>query len=247
MTINGNFSVLLLRYREAPGLLRCRCPGVCSRPRLLHASVTTINTFQHDKWPWKWISAISSTSLEPFPQALAFITVWFPHFYFGRLCLCPWCNEKRWISTQDSQHRAALADIPPHAHNLYPTWRICQPAMCCTCSLVLKVLPLLHRLLKCSLWPIRVGCWEWGCEIMISEISIKRKLARAFVSHTGGAIKADWLKVSRVSGCARLGKSCDRRNGPTVCAAPLRAPLHFTMLCSINPEPLNDPRRWLAR
>lgn len=111
MTINGNTSVLLLWYSEAPGVLRCRCPGVHSCPRLLHASVTVINTFQHDKWPWKWISAISSTSLEPFPQALAFITVWFPHFYFGCLCLCPWCNEKCWISTQDLQHCATLADI----------------------------------------------------------------------------------------------------------------------------------------
>lgn len=116
------------------GLLTCPCPRLHFSPRPPHASVTDINTVQHDKWPWKQISAISSTSLEPFPQALAFITVWFPQFYFGRLCLCPWCKEKCWISTQDKQHRTALAEIQPHSHNLHTTWRICQPS-------VLHVLP----------------------------------------------------------------------------------------------------------
>lgn len=42
---------------------------------------------------------------------------------------------------------------------------------------------------------------------MITKNSIKRKLLRAFVSHSGGAIKAVWLKVSRVSRRVRLQES----------------------------------------
>lgn len=128
MTVNGHPPVPLLRFWERLGTPYVPMPQGPFQSSF-STSVTDINTFQHDKWPWKWISAVSSTSLEPFPQALAFITVRFPQFYFGHLCLCPWCKEKRWISAQDEQHRPALAEIQPHPHNLHPTWRICQPSM----------------------------------------------------------------------------------------------------------------------
>lgn len=118
------------------------------------------DTIQHNKWPWKWISAFPSTSLKQVNTHNShFPKLWVSlHFGFlsSILCVCPWCDEKCEFYTG---HIAYSTVLPSQAHCLIviiyiplETFLSVLSAACYSHTPLhmsrLKALSLLHHALK---------------------------------------------------------------------------------------------------
>lgn len=126
--------------------ITCLCPGASFL--IIHSrqgeSVAYTDTVQHDKWPWKWISAFPSTSLKQVkthtiaisPSSGFHYTLVSSVLFWQPVCAVDVMRNVNFYTGYIAyRHCAALSDTLPHSHNLDPTWNI---SICPLCSLLFR-------------------------------------------------------------------------------------------------------------